>query len=385
MIELSIVMPCLNEALTLPACIEMAQRFLSSSGIEGEIVIADNGSTDGSPEIARSLGARVVEVAEKGYGNALIEGINGAKGKYVVMGDADESYDFSSLSEFVRNLRQGDDLVMGNRFRGGIEQGAMPALHRYIGNPVLSFIGRLFYSTSIGDFHAGLRAFNRERVQSLGLSCGGMEFASEMVVKAVLNDYRLSEVPIRLYKDGRDRPPHLNSWQDGWRHLRFLLIFSPKWLFIYPGVLLFLIGFVGMATLFPGPVSVGAVVFDIHTMLYCCASLVLGLQMLYLGITARLVGKSFNVLAPGFRGKALIQQLTLERGLVMGVLATVLGLIWSIGAVIQWGEKDFLGLDPTVTMRGIIPAVTLLIAGAQTIISTFFLGVFEMYQEKHKG
>lgn len=381
-IELSILMPCLNEAKTLPACIEKAQAFLARSGIHGEVIIADNGSTDGSREVARALGARVIEVGQRGYGHALIEGISAATGTWVIMGDADDSYDFSALDSFVERLRAGDDLVMGNRFRGGIERNAMPALHRYLGNPVLSFLGRLFYRSAVGDFHSGLRGFNRQRILDLSLNCGGMEFASEMVVKATLADLRISEVPIRLYPDGRDRAPHLNSWRDGWRHLRFLLLFSPRWLFIYPGLFLMLIGVVGMIALIPGTVEIGGVSFDIHTLLYCSAFTILGLQMFYMGCVARITGSAFDVLPRG-RTDRIGEWLTLEHGLLLGGLAFLAGLIWSVASVVSWGETDFSRLDPVQTMRNTIPAVTLMIIGGQTMIAVFFLNALHMYREKH--
>ena len=257
MTELSVVMPCLNEEKTLGICIEKALGCFRASGIVGEVIIADNGSTDRSCEIATELGARVVHVANKGYGSALQGGIAAAAGTYVIMGDADDSYDFSALDDFVASLREGTDLVMGNRFRGGIEPGAMPPLHRYLGNPVLSFIGRLFFPATTGDFHCGLRGFNRERILSLGLSCSGMEFASEMVVKASLAGFSIDEVPTKLHRDGRDRPPHLNSWRDGWRHLRFLLLFSPRWMFLYPGLGLLTIGVLLSTRLALGPLEIG--------------------------------------------------------------------------------------------------------------------------------
>jgi glycosyltransferase involved in cell wall biosynthesis len=261
--ELTILMPCLNEARTLPACIGKARAFLARSGVVGEVVIADNGSTDGSPELACGLGARVVAVAEKGYGSALLGGIRAAHGRFVVMGDADDSYDFSRLDQFVDHLRAGAQLVMGNRFAGGIQPGAMPPLHRYLGNPVLSTIGRLLFHSPCRDFHCGLRGFARDAILGLDLSASGMEFASEMVVKATVGRLRISEVPTTLSPDGRGRPPHLRSWRDGWRHLRFLLLFSPRGLFLYPGALLFGVGGLAMLRLLAGPIVIGSVGFDI--------------------------------------------------------------------------------------------------------------------------
>src|SRR5216683_2493132 len=261
-------MPCLNEAETVATCVRKAAGFLREHGIDGEIVVADNGSTDGSQRLAEEAGARVVAVSAKGYGNALLGGIVDAQGRYIIMGDADDSYDFTALMPFVSALRDGADLVMGNRFRGGIAPGAMPPLHRYLGNPVLSFVGRLFFRSAIGDFHCGLRGFNRDSVMALNLQATGMEFASEMVVKAALAGQHVTEVPTTLAKDGRSRPPHLHTWRDGWRHLRFLLLYSPRWLFLYPGALLMLAGAAAGAWLLPGPRTIAGVAFDVHTLVY---------------------------------------------------------------------------------------------------------------------
>ena len=265
--ELTVVMPCLNEAETVATCVRKAIGFLAESGISGEVLVADNGSTDGSQRLATDAGARVVPISDKGYGNALMGGIVAARGKYVIMGDADDSYDFTNLMPFVNELRKGADLVMGNRFRGGIAPGAMPPLHKYLGNPVLSFIGRLFFRSKIGDFHCGLRGFSRDSVMALNLQATGMEFASEMVVKATLAGQRVTEVPTTLSKDGRSRPPHLRSWRDGWRHLRFLLLFSPRWLFLYPGLALLVVGSAVTTALYFSPLRIGGAGLDIHTML----------------------------------------------------------------------------------------------------------------------
>lgn len=381
--ELSIIMPCLNEARTLPTCIRKAQAFLARAKITGEVVVADNGSTDASRDIACRMGARLVDVPARGYGHALIEAIKAAKGTYVIMGDADDSYDFSDLSDFVARLRDGDDLVMGNRFRGGIDKGAMPALHRYLGNPLLSFLGRLLYRAPVGDFHCGLRGFNRQQIIALALNCGGMEFASEMVVKAALNDYRISEIPIRLHVDGRDRPPHLNSWQDGWRHLRFLLIFSPRWLFVLPGLILMGLGLLGMLALLPGPLTIGTVTFDIHSLLYCAGSIVLGTQMFYMGCMAAAMGFAFNVLPPG-RTSRLAGRITLERGLLIGGLALLAGFALSLKTVIDWEHTGFSHLNPVQTMRSTIPAVALMIVGVQTMITSLLLSAFDIYREQHE-
>src|SRR6202522_3896171 len=277
-VELTVVVPCLNEAETVATCVRKAIGFLTESGIDGEVLIADNGSTDGSQQLAREAGARVVPISEKGYGNALMGGIVAAEGKYIIMGDADDSYDFTNLMPFVSELRKGADMVMGNRFKGGIAPGAMPKLHRYLGNPVLSFVGRVFFRSNIGDFHCGLRGFNRESVLALGLQATGMEFASEMVVKATLAKQALREVPTTLAKDGRSRPPHLHTWRDGWRHLRFLLLFSPRWLFFFPGLALLAAGLIIGAIVIPHPFSIGSVTFDVDTLVIASAMVVIGFQ-----------------------------------------------------------------------------------------------------------
>ena len=294
-LELSIVMPCLNEIETLATCIDKAQRFLLDSGIDGEVIIADNGSTDGSIEAATAHGARVVHVPMRGYGAALGAGIAAARGRFVIMGDSDDSYDFSRLLPFVEQLRGGADLVMGNRFRGGIAAGAMPLLHRYLGNPVLSFIGRLFFRIPVGDFHCGLRGFRRDRIADLGLTTTGMEFASEMVVHSALAGLAIREVPTTLSPDGRSRPPHLRTWRDGWRHLRFLLLFSPRWLFLYPGLLIMALGAVLVFTLLPGPMPLTQhVTLDIHSIVVGCLAVLIGAQCLSFGIIARRFAASFR-------------------------------------------------------------------------------------------
>ncbi len=382
MTELSIVMPCLDEEATLGRCIGKAQAYLERSGIDGEVIVADNGSTDASVRIAGSLGARVVHVEARGYGNALMEGIHAARGKYVIMADADDSYDFTDLDPFVEELRKGADLVMGNRFKGGIEKGAMPFLHRYLGNPVLSFIGRLFFSGNLGDFHCGLRGFNRSRILELRLACPGMEFASEMVVKATLAGYRIQEVPVRLYRDGRNRPPHLNSWQDGWRHLRFLLLFSPRWMFLYPGILATVAGLSLTLTLIQGPFTLAGVVFDIHSLLYACALVILGVQMILFSAMLQLMGLRFGRLPETAGVNRLFRSFTLERGLFAGSIAIAAGLYWSGEALFQWGRVNFSNLDPAVTMRHTIPAVSLIIIGTQTIISSFFISAMELFRDQ---
>lgn len=374
-LELTIVMPCLNEAETLEVCIRKALGYLERSGVVGEVVIADNGSTDGSQEIATRCGARVVPVAEKGYGAALIGGINAARGKYVIMGDADDSYDFSNLDAFVEKLRQGYQLVMGNRFRGGIAPGAMPPLHKYLGNPVLSGIGSLFFKPGVDDFHCGLRGFDREAILALGLRTSGMEFASEMVVKASLQKLRIVEVPTTLSKDGRSRPPHLRSWRDGWRHLRFLLIFSPRWLFWLPGLVLLGLGLLATIVLLFGPVEIGSVGFDVSTMIYSSALAVLGYQAVLFAILTKVYAHHEGFLPSGPRFWRLMDKLTVERGLVLGLIVFLVGLVVAIAQVVRWGGEGFGGLDARAAVRVAIPAALGLMIGFQTIMSSMFVGI----------
>jgi glycosyltransferase involved in cell wall biosynthesis len=374
-LEITILMPCLNEAETIARCVGKAVEFLRQSGIDGEVLVADNGSTDGSQVLAANAGARVVDVAEKGYGAALRGGIEAARGRFVIMGDADDSYDFSALNVFVDKLRAGHDLVMGNRFAGGIEQRAMPALHRYLGNPVLSFIGRLLFRAKVNDFHCGLRGFRRSAILELGLNTSGMEFASEMVVKASLNRLRITEVPTTLSRDGRSRPPHLRSWRDGWRHLRFLLLFSPRWLFLYPGFLLMLAGFLAMITLFPGPMTIGTLTLDIHTMLYASLAMITGLQLIQFAVFSRAFAARIGVLPPSADVARLTGYLSLERGMLLGFLLLLAGLIGSSYAVASWGHSAFGPMDPSSLMRLAIPSATAIATGLQTIFGSFFLGI----------
>ncbi len=374
-IEVSIVMPCLNEAETLAVCIEKAQKSLRDLNIVGEVVIADNGSTDGSQEIATNLGARVAHVQAKGYGNALMGGIGAARGRYVIMGDADDSYDFTNLGPFVAKLREGYDLVMGNRFRGGILPGAMPPLHRYLGNPVLTFVGRLFFGSPCRDFHCGLRGFNKESITALDLRTTGMEFASEMVVKATLHRLRITEVPTTLKPDGRSRPPHLRSWRDGWRHLRFLLLYSPRWLFLYPGLLLMLVGLAAGGWLLPGPRTVGGVTFDVHTLLYAAVAVIMGFQAVLFAVFTKIFAISEGLLPEDPRLSRAFHYVTLEVGLIVGIVLFLAGLGSSLYAVSQWGAHAFGALDPVRELRMVIPAVTALTLGSQIILSSFFLSV----------
>jgi glycosyltransferase involved in cell wall biosynthesis len=374
-VELSIVMPCLNEAETLAGCIEKAQGSLHDLRITGEIVVADNGSTDGSQEIAERMGARLFSVAEKGYGSALMGGITAARGQYIIMGDADDSYDFSSLEPFVKKLREGYDLVMGNRFRGGIKPGAMPKLHRYLGNPVLTTIGRLFFHSPSGDFHCGLRGFSKVAVMQLDLRTTGMEFASEMVVKATLHQMRIAEVPTTLSPAGRSRAPHLRSWRDGWRHLRFLMLYSPRWLFLYPGVLLMLLGLAAGAWLLSGPRMVGAVTLDVHTLLYAALAVIIGFQAIVFAIFTKVFAISEGLLPEDPRLNRVMEYITLEIGLIVGGLLVLVGLAGSIYAVSYWDARSFGPLNPSSTLRVVIPAVTALTLGCQILLSSFFLSI----------
>jgi glycosyltransferase involved in cell wall biosynthesis len=368
-------MPCLNEARTLANCIGKAQRAFRDAKIAGEVIIADNGISDGSVEIAVKMGARVVNVRARGYGSALMGGIAAASGKYMVMGDADNSYDFGHIPRFVEQLRQGADLVMGNRFHGGIQKDAMPALHRYFGNPLLTRIGRLFFHSAVGDFYCGLRAFRKDAYERMGLRTTGMEFATEMVVKATLLGLRVAEVPTTLSPDGRNRPPHLRTWRDGWRTLRFFMLYSPRWLFLYPGMALMLAGFVLGLWLLPEPRAVGSVTFDVHTLVYAAALVLLGFQAIAFAVFTKIFAISEGLLPPDPALDKLFNYITLEVGILVGTLLTVSGLATSAYAVGAWGSKHFGALDYSHTMRLVIPGALLLTLGVQTIFASFFMSV----------
>ena len=374
--ELSVVMPCLDEARTIGICIRKAQASFERLGIQGEVVVADNGSTDGSREIAEELGARVVPVAQRGYGAALTGGIAAARGRWVIMGDADDSYDFADLEPFVRRLQEGYDLVGGNRFKGGIREGAMPWLHRYLGNPVLSFIGRRLYGTPLGDIYCGLRGFDREKVAALEIRSNGMEFAIEMIVKATMAGMRVTEVPTTLSQDAEGREPHLNTWRDGWRSIRLLLLYSPKWLFLYPGLFLLLAGLAGIAWLLPGNREIGPVGFDVSTLLYFALAVVVGLQAVYFFITARWFGITEGLLPDDPRIRRLIERRgALEIGLVAGVLLVAGGLGLSLYALATWNTAGFGRLDYPQTLRIVIPGAMLIACGMQTALSALFLSI----------
>lgn len=373
--ELSIVIPCLNESETLATCTRKALRFLNSNSVSGEIIIADNGSTDGSSAIALKEGARVVDIPVKGYGAALLGGIEAARGAYIIMGDADDSYDFTELMPFLEKLRRGFDLVMGNRFKGGIKPGAMPFLHRYLGNPVLSFIGRLFFKSPVGDFHCGLRGFRRDSILSLNLRTTGMEFASEMIVKASLQKLRIAEVPTILYPDGRSRPPHLRTWRDGWRHLRFLLLYSPRWLFLYPGILFVALGLFFSTILLITPIRIGHVVLDIGTLLYTTLFIIIGMQSVIFAVFTKVFGISEGYLPEDQKMTVLLNYVTLETGLLSGGLLITAGVITSIMALKYWQYYLFGALVPSISLRFIIPGVTLFTLGFQIVLASFFLSI----------
>jgi glycosyltransferase involved in cell wall biosynthesis len=376
--ELTVLMPCLNEAETIGDCISKAEGFLAASGITGEVLIADNGSSDASRAIATRLGARVVHIERKGYGSALLGGIRAARGRHVIMGDADGSYDFGRLEEFVAKLRDGADLVMGNRFRGRIEPGAMPFLHRYLGNPALSQLGRLFFNAPVGDFQCGLRAFNRSSIQRIDLQSTGMEFASEMVVKAALGGLRIAEVPTTLSPDGRGRPPHLRTWRDGWRHLRFLLIYCPRWLFLYPGLMMTGLGLLLLLWLVAGSRRIFGVELDIHTMLAASGFVLLGIQAVMFHVFAKSFAINLRLLPADQRFEKLLSRVSLEHGLILGAAVLVLGVIGSAVAFLHWERSGFGPQNPVELMRIEIPAVTSAVAGIQAMFGSFFLGVLRL-------
>jgi glycosyltransferase involved in cell wall biosynthesis len=382
-LELSIVMPCLDEEKTLGACIEKAKRSLRELDVRGEVIVSDNGSIDGSAAIACASGARVVHAERKGYGSALSAGIEAARGRFVIIGDADQSYDFGALGPFLEKLREGYDLVMGNRFQGRILPEAMPPLHRYIGNPVLSGIGRVLFRVPVGDFHCGLRGFRRSAALQMKLQTTGMEFASEMVVKATLLGLRITEVPITLYPDGRGRESHLRAFRDGWRHLRFLLLYSPRWLFFYPGVALLLTGLLLGAWILPAPRTVGGVTLDVHSLAYAAAAVLLGYQSMAFAVFTKVFAIQEGLLAEDPRLNRLFRYVTLETGLAVGFSLVLIGLAGSIWALGDWGARSFGELDPRRMLRIIIPASLALTLGLQVVLSSFFLSVLGL--GRHRG
>ncbi|MCK9516176.1 MAG: glycosyltransferase family 2 protein [Ottowia sp.] len=380
MLELTILMPCLDEAETLATCIRKARSFLDQNAVDGEVMIADNGSTDGSQEIARREGAVVVDVAKRGYGAALLGGIRASRARYIIMGDADDSYDFTNLMPFVAKLRQGADLVMGNRFKGGIADGAMPFLHRWLGNPVLSFLGRLFFRIPVGDFHCGLRGFNRQRITELGLLTPGMEFASEMVVKSALSDYDIAEVPTTLSPDGRSRAPHLRTWRDGWRHLRFLLLFSPRYLYLVPGLALLIAGLLGVAMLYAGPRQISeGVVLDIHSYIAFVMMVIAGVQVLLFGAIARALASSLGIRQQ--ERPTLRPVRSLENMLLLALalfLCGAAGAIWCFG---RWAAADFQALDYGQFLHPFLLSLAALVVAAQMAFTSFFAAtIFEFFR-----
>ncbi|MCK0146101.1 glycosyltransferase family 2 protein [Arenibacter sp. F26102] len=381
-VELSIVIPCLDEAETIEICINKARNFLKENNVSGEVVIGDNGSTDGSIEIAQRNGAHVVYIDEKGYGAALMGAIKGSKGEFIIMGDADDSYDFSNLMPFVLKLREGNDLVMGNRFKGGIEKGAMPFLHKYLGNPVLSFIGRLFFKIKIKDFHCGLRGFRKESIQKLELRTTGMEFASEMIVKASIFKLKITEVPTILSKDGRSRPPHLRTWRDGWRHLKFLLMYSPKWLFFYPGLILFLISTILFVIIGINPIHAKKLTFDLHTLTYCGAGIILSYQILSFSFLSRIYAINQGLIPVEKKFLNLFKFFNLEKGLLLGLFIFILGFIMSLNLFMNWRQEDYGRItDLSASFRTLIPSIVMIIIGIQTIFLSFLSSIIGTIQK----
>jgi hypothetical protein len=381
-VELTILMPCLNEAETVASCIRKAIGYLERTGIRGEVIVADNGSSDGSQSIALRSGATVISVAQRGYGAALISGIAAAKGRYVIMADADDSYDFSRLDPFVEKLRDGFELVMGNRFAGGIAPGAMPTLHRYLGNPVLSALGRAFFPTTIGDFHCGLRGFSKAAIDRLNLRASGMEFASEMVVKATIAELRVIEVPTTLSPDGRSRPPHLRSWHDGWRHLRFLLLFAPRSLFLYPGLAMIAFGLLICGMVLPGPLRMGSIVFDVHTLIVGMSAIIVGTQVVVFFLLAKQHASDSGILPQGRNFGSFRRVFRLEYALLLAGALIVLGIAGVIVAVIDWGAHAFGALDYSLMMRIVVPSVTLMSVGVQIGMGAFLSSVLDLRVDK---
>jgi len=377
-VDVSVVMPCLNESLTLGTCIKKAQATIDRLGVRGEIIVADNGSSDGSQSLAESLGARVVPIKTRGYGSALRGGIAAARGKYVIMGDSDDSYDFTQLEDFLSKLDEGYQLVMGNRFMGEIKPGAMPFLHRFVGNPVLSWIGRLFFGCPVGDFQCGLRAFRKDAIDRLELQTTGMEFSTEMVVKATLFNLQIAEIPTVLSPDGRDRRPHLRTWRDGWRYLRFLLLYSPRWLFLYPGIVLFVLGAILSLLLLPGPLTVGSVTLDYHTLLFGAMAILIGFESINFAVFTKLFGITEHLLPEDPDLNNLFRYVTLETGLVLGTLLILSGAGTWIFGLNYWRNHHFGPLDPDKTLRIVIPGFVSLTLGVQIVLSSFFLSVLGM-------
>jgi glycosyltransferase involved in cell wall biosynthesis len=387
-VELTILMPCLNEAETLAHCIEKAKIGIQKSGVRGEIMIADNGSTDGSQSIAEKLGARVVAVAEKGYGNALFGGTRSALGKWILMGDADDSYDFSEADRFVKKFQEGFELVMGCRLPiggGKILPGAMPWKNRWLGNPILSFIGRLFFKCPAHDFHCGLRGFTKEAFEKLDLQTTGMEFASEMVIKATLKKLRITEVPVTLSKDGRSRPPHLKPWRDGWRHLRFMLLFSPRWLFLYPGIFLVLLGLGFAARLASGNFQIGGVEFNVGTLAIACMAAIVGFQLVAFAFFTKVFAIAEGLLPDDPKLSFLLKIFTLEKGIFLGFALLLAGIALLTHSIWIWRQANY-GMLPSMedNLRRLIPAATFIVLGVQGIFSSFFMSTLGLKTKTRK-
>jgi len=375
-LELTILMPCLNEAETLKFCIDKANQFLTRTGVSGEVLIADNGSNDNSQQIAMNAGARVIDVKQKGYGSALISGINEARGKYIIMGDADDSYDFSQLDLFVDELRRGSDLVMGNRFKGGIRKNAMPFLHKYLGNPVLSFIGKLFFKIDIGDFHCGLRGFNATKIRSLNLKTTGMEFASEMIVKSRFAGLKMVEVPTVLYPDGRSRPPHLKTWRDGWRHLVFLLIYSPRWLFLYPGIFMLSVFSLVFIALQLHPIIIKGIYFDIHSLILVGFGIIASFQMILFAILGKVFSTNYGLIPEKKNYQIWYKYFNLERGIIAGLVLMLFGVLMILSAFIYWKHLEFGEVrDISGTSRKVILGGVLFTLGNQILFSSFIFRI----------
>jgi glycosyltransferase involved in cell wall biosynthesis len=375
--SLTILIPCLNESETLLTCIRKSQSSLQSLGLVGEVLVADNGSVDGSQDIGRVAGARVIDVPIRGYGAALIAGIRDATSTYIVMGDADDSYALDELTLFISKLDEGFDLVMGNRFQGGVAPGAMPWLHKYLGNPVLSWLGRLFFKVPIGDFHCGLRAFRTDSIRNLNLKATGMEFASEMVVKASLNGLRIAEVPTTLKPDGRSRAPHLRTWRDGWRHLVFLLAASPRWLFLYPGILLSTLGLLGTLITSTGPFNLGQIQLDLNTFLFSIGLVLVGTQTVFFGILARIFSANFGTLPTSRSVANFANVFSLERGIILGILLLLVSLLGAFGLLGHWEGNSLAGLDRDSALR--ISGLVVLSSGIgiQTLFASFFASMLQ--------
>ena len=371
-LQVSVILPCLNEAETMEACVTKALATLRGLGVRGEVVVIDNGSTDGSVEIATRCGARVVHERRRGYGSALMRGAEEARSPFIIMADADDSYDLTDLERFVRGLEGGSDLVMGSRIRGSIEPGAMPWLHRWVGNPILTGLLNLLFGAGVSDAHCGMRAFTKDAYRRMQLQTTGMEFASEMVIKAALGSLRITEIPITLRRDGRSRPPHLRSFRDGWRHLRFMLLFSPTYLFVLPGLLCIVLGLVPLAALSGGPRKVLGVNFDVHYMVVGSLFTVLGFQILTTGLFAKAYSHAARLYAPDRTLRVLLRYFSLERGLVLGALLFLAGFALDAAILIRWLES---GRDTLDAVRPALQASTLMIVGAQTVFSSFFLSM----------